>query len=144
MQEGSFLASLGMQCQTGSCVYNSSKPQPPGPPAPPTPPPLPPHEHHDVAAEIVTLIGIGAAVSLAMVLGGVLIYQDNKLSQRRYKAWSEGTSTLTRLQFVACIGVFVAQCLLMCAHLSLAAPLAWHRDITHIQPPCLPACSEQH
>lgn len=92
MQEGSFLASLGMQCQTGSCVYNSTKPVPPGPPAPPAPPPLPPHEHHDVAAEIVTLIGIGAVVSLGMVLGGLLIYQDNKLSQRRYKAWSEGTA----------------------------------------------------
>lgn len=89
-QEGAFLASLGMQCQTGSCVYNSSHPAPPGPPAPPSPPPLPPHEHHDVAAEVITLIGIGMVVSLGMVLGGFLIYQDNRLSQERYKAWSEG------------------------------------------------------
>lgn len=95
LQEGAFLASLGMQCQTGSCVYNSTDPVPPGPPAPPTPPPLPPHEHHDVAAEIVTLIGIGAVVSLGLTLGGLLIYQDNKLSQRRYKAWSEGEPPLT-------------------------------------------------
>lgn len=90
MQEGAFLASLGMQCQTGSCVYNSSHPEPPGPPAPPAPPPLPPHEHHDVAAEVITLIGIGMVVSLGMVLGGFLIYQDSRLSQERYKAWSEG------------------------------------------------------
>ena len=90
MQEGAFLASLGMQCQTGSCVYNSSHPVPPGPPAPPSPPPLPPHEHHDVAAEVITLIGIGMIVSLGMVLGGFLIYQDSRLSQERYKAWSEG------------------------------------------------------
>ena len=90
VQEGAFLASLGMQCQTGSCVYNSSHPDPPGPPAPPLPPPLPPHEHHDVAAEIITLIGIGMVVSLGMLLGGFLIYQDSRLSQERYRAWSEG------------------------------------------------------
>ena len=90
MQEGAFLASLGMQCQTGSCVYNSSHPAPPGPPAPPSPPPLPPHEHHDVAAEVITLIGIGMVVSLGIVLGGFLIYQDSRLSQKRYKVWSEG------------------------------------------------------
>ena len=90
MQEGAFLASLGMQCQTGSCIYNSTHPEPPGPPAPPAPPPLPPHEHHDVAAEIITLISIGLVVSLGMILGGFLIYQDSRLSQERYKAWSEG------------------------------------------------------
>ena len=45
-----------------------------GPPAPPSPPPLPPHEHHDVAAEVITLIGIGAVVSLGMMAG------DSRLS----------------------------------------------------------------
>ena len=90
LQEGAFLASLGMQCQTGSCIYNSTHPEPPGPPAPPAPPPLPPHEHHDVAAEVITLISIGLVVSLGMILGAFLIYQDSRLSQQRYKAWSEG------------------------------------------------------
>ncbi|KAL0042544.1 hypothetical protein WJX79_003095 [Trebouxia sp. C0005] len=94
-QEGAFLASLGMQCQTGSCIYNSTHPEPPGPPAPPAPPPLPPHEHHDVAAEIITLISIGLVVSLGMILGGFLIYQDSRLSQERYKAWSEGEMNAT-------------------------------------------------
>lgn len=90
LQEGAFLASLGMQCQTGSCIYNSTHPEPPGPPVPPAPPPLPPHEHHDVAAEVITLISIGLVVSLGMILGAFLIYQDSRLSQQRYKAWSEG------------------------------------------------------
>lgn len=97
LQEGAFLASLGMQCQTGSCVYNSSHPAPPGPPAPPSPPPLPPHEHHDVAAEVITLIGIGGVVSLGMMVGAFLIYQDNRLSQERYKAWSEGVCDMGQI-----------------------------------------------
>ena len=28
LQEGGFLASLGMQCQTGSCIYNTTSPPP--------------------------------------------------------------------------------------------------------------------
>ncbi|MEW5319764.1 MAG: hypothetical protein WDW38_010894 [Sanguina aurantia] len=54
-QEGSYVASLGMRCSTGSCLYNVAPPPPepappysPGPrpdpsPSPPQPPPAPHH-----------------------------------------------------------------------------------------------------
>ncbi len=119
MQEGAFLASLGMQCQTGSCIYNSTHPEPPGPPAPPAPPPLPPHEHHDVAAEIITLISIGLVVSLGMILGGFLIYQDSRLSQERYKAWSEGETQKdwSRRELLSTF-MHAQHCLLSCTRMS--------------------------
>lgn len=40
LQPGSFMASLGMKCQAGNCIYNTTAPQPP-------PPPIP-HEHHNL------------------------------------------------------------------------------------------------
>jgi len=36
-QEGSFMASLGMKCTAGGCLYDAGGPQPPAPPVP--------HEH---------------------------------------------------------------------------------------------------
>ncbi|GFR46199.1 hypothetical protein Agub_g7730, partial [Astrephomene gubernaculifera] len=40
-QEGSYVASLGMKCVTGTCIYREPPPAPPSPP-PPSPPDTPP------------------------------------------------------------------------------------------------------
>lgn len=68
---------------------------PPGPlpPLPPSPPPAPGREHHDLAAELVTLIGIGAIVSGAIAMAVLAIYTDSQRSQKRIQAWADGAST---------------------------------------------------
>ena len=70
---------------------------PPGPqpPLPPGPPPAPGREHHDLAAELVTLIGIGVIVSGAIAMAVLAIYTDSQRSQERIKAWADGAASIS-------------------------------------------------
>lgn len=100
-QEGSYVASLGMRCSTGSCLYNVAPPPPspeppysPGPrpdpsPSPPSPPPVPPppgppsiHLH----TETLLLIFLGAAILALLMCAGYVTYLDMK----RARDWKEG------------------------------------------------------
>ena len=70
---------------------------PPGPvpPLPPSPPPAPGREHHDLAAELVTLIGIGIVVSGAIAMAVLAIYTDSQRSQKRIQAWADGAANIS-------------------------------------------------
>ncbi|EFJ49894.1 hypothetical protein VOLCADRAFT_104135 [Volvox carteri f. nagariensis] len=97
-QERSYVASLGMKCVTGTCLYRMPPPSPPSPPPPepepPEPPPAPPYSPGTSplggrCCNLVTLlVSIGVVVAGLMVSAAWLSYRDNALAT----AWAAAAS----------------------------------------------------
>lgn len=80
-QEGASIASLGMVCRTGTCLYGDPQPQPP--PAPgPLPPTWRPHP------EVGVLVAVALAVASLLAVAGAFTWRD----RRRSEAWAVAAS----------------------------------------------------
>eukprot|EP00208_Stichococcus_sp_RCC1054_P008188 CAMPEP_0206149676 /NCGR_PEP_ID=MMETSP1473-20131121/37907_1 /ASSEMBLY_ACC=CAM_ASM_001109 /TAXON_ID=1461547 /ORGANISM="Stichococcus sp, Strain RCC1054" /LENGTH=1805 /DNA_ID=CAMNT_0053547157 /DNA_START=182 /DNA_END=5600 /DNA_ORIENTATION=- len=81
-QEHSFMASLGMQCTTGGCIYDKAGPAPPMPPVP--------HHHKTNLVELLALGFIALAIVSVVAISGMLILADTRKSAAQVAHWSAG------------------------------------------------------
>ncbi len=71
-QEGSYVASLGMKCVTGTCIYKMPSPPPPSP-DPPSPEPPPPPPYDPGACCLVCSAAVAVASSCGESLADTLV-----------------------------------------------------------------------